>query len=290
MRDEDDDAELPHAGRPMSFLAASAWTIAAGLVSQIVVAITDAARPGAEGDLVNLTACIVLAYSVLIFGILRVYAPEASLRDVLGVRATSPWALLLSIAGGVALYPALDVIDDFINKRFPISADETERLDKLMQAATIRERVVLGVSLVVALPLFEELFYRGALFRGLRRARPEGLAVLTSAAFYAMSRGDLRGLPTAFVLGLFVGWLRGRSGSIAPSIAAHAAYNALPLVPIVLLGRKEEMTFGPKYAIGGAIAAAVCAWGAGMVYARGAQLCEVNSGSMSTNCTAPLRR
>jgi hypothetical protein len=263
--EHDDDEHVSASGRPMSFLAAAAWTIGIGLSARIAVEVTAGARPGAEDDLVNLTACYVLACSALLFGMLRLYSPHASLRDVLGMRATSPSGVLLSIAGGVVLYPALDLIDTYVTKRFPPSAEETERVGRLMQATTIGQRVVLLVSLMVVFPFFEEIFFRGGLFRGLRRARPEGLAVIASAAFYAMSHGDPRVLATTFILGLFTAWLRGRSGSVLPSIAANVAYNAVPLLPIAL--GKGDVNLGPKVAIAGAIAAAVFAWGAGMIFA-----------------------
>jgi membrane protease YdiL (CAAX protease family) len=116
------------------------------------------------------------------------------------------------------------------------------------------------------IPLGDQLFFNGIVFRGLRRGQAEGLAVLGSAALYALSRGDLRSLPTGLVLGLFAAWLRGRSGSLVPAVLAHVALNAVPLVPIAL--GKGEIEFGPRVAVGGVIVAAFCAWGAGMVFRR----------------------
>lgn len=88
---------------------------------------------------------------------------------------------------------------------------------------------------VVALP--EELFFRGFLHRLLEERFPParrwlgggiGLALLLSSAAFALvhlpKNGDPRALATFFP-GLLFGWMRSATGSIAPSVAVHAASN-----------------------------------------------------------------
>ena len=262
----DDDFDPPRSARRMTFLAAAAWSLGLGLVASLLVGITESARPGASLDLVNITACRVVASSVMLFVMLRVYAPDSSIRDVLGARPVSVLAGGLAIAVGALLSPGLAIVDDAVYARFPLPAEETDLLEKLMNVTSRGERFVLFASFVLVIPLCEELFYRGVLFRALRRGRPEGLAVLGTALLYALSRGDVRSLPTGLVLGLLTTWLRGRSGSLIPALLAHAALNAVPLVPLAL--GKGEVTIGGRLAVGGVLAAGVCVWGAAMVFAR----------------------
>lgn len=88
---------------------------------------------------------------------------------------------------------------------------------------------------VVALP--EELCFRGCLLGLLERRFPPkrrilgggvGLALVLSAAAFALihlpKAGDPRALATFFP-GLLFGWMRSATGSIAGSVAAHAASN-----------------------------------------------------------------
>lgn len=88
---------------------------------------------------------------------------------------------------------------------------------------------------VVALP--EELCFRGCLLGLLERRFPPkrrilgggvGLALVLSAAGFALvhlpKQGDPRALATFFP-GLLFGWMRSATGSIAGSVAAHAASN-----------------------------------------------------------------
>jgi membrane protease YdiL (CAAX protease family) len=89
--------------------------------------------------------------------------------------------------------------------------------------------------IVVALP--EELFFRGCLLELLERRFPPryrlagggiGLALFLSALAFAVVHlpkdGDPRALATFFP-GLLFGWMRSATGSIAPSVALHAASN-----------------------------------------------------------------
>ncbi len=88
---------------------------------------------------------------------------------------------------------------------------------------------------VVALP--EELCFRGCLLGLLERRFPPkrrilgggvGVALVLSAAAFALvhlpKAGDPRALATFFP-GLLFGWMRSATGSIAGSVAAHAASN-----------------------------------------------------------------
>ena len=261
----EDERTEPRRGRPMSFIAATVWSLAVGFVASLLVATTESFRPGAASDLVNITACKVgrrtrSSSSVM----LRYYSPNASIRDVLGVRSVSPVAAFFALAGGMALYPGLSLIDDAIYKRFPLGQEDTELLDRITQVTSLRERAILLVAFVIVIPLGDELFFNGVIFRGLRRGQAEGLAILGAAVLTAVARGDLRSIPTALVLSLFASWLRGRSGSLVPAVLAHVALNAVPLVPIAL--GKGEVEFGWRLAVGGMVVAGICAWAAGLVF------------------------
>ena len=87
-------------------------------------------------------------------------------------------------------------------------------------------------------PLAEELIFRGMLFHGLlhllRRwlAKPGWVVVVVIAGAFALSHLVKAGITpwqivTIFLIGCLYGWLRLDSGSTAPPLLAHAAYNAV---------------------------------------------------------------
>jgi len=85
-------------------------------------------------------------------------------------------------------------------------------------------------SVAVVTPLTEEVFFRGFLHATLRRHMgPLGGIVLSAAAFAAM-HGYAFGFLPLFVLGFLLAYLYERTGSLTPSIAAHAANNCYALL------------------------------------------------------------
>jgi membrane protease YdiL (CAAX protease family) len=84
---------------------------------------------------------------------------------------------------------------------------------------------LLALSLVPG--LCEELLFRGAILGLLRRRTPAWAAVLAQAIAFALLHALGARLPYTFALGLVLGTLVARSGSLAPAIVAHTAHNLL---------------------------------------------------------------
>lgn len=81
------------------------------------------------------------------------------------------------------------------------------------------------VMIAVVPPLSEELAFRGLIFGGLRRTLSVTDAFLISSFAFAMLHLSIPSLVTHFPLGLYLCWLRSRSGSLWPSVFAHACHN-----------------------------------------------------------------
>ena len=111
-----------------------------------------------------------------------------------------------------------------------------------------------ALSIVVVGPLAEELVFRGIIQTRLLRAMPPWTAVVLQAALFGIIHGTPIQIVYALLLGLALGFLRSRTGSILPGFAAHAAFNAMN-DPLGLLGGGA----GSWYAL--AVMAAVCAAG-----------------------------
>lgn len=86
---------------------------------------------------------------------------------------------------------------------------------------------ILGV--VVAASVTEEILFRGLVQRGLRHRLGRWPAILLTSLAFALCHLNLLGFLVLFALGLLLGWLYERSGSLWPPMAAHAANNLLAL-------------------------------------------------------------
>lgn len=90
---------------------------------------------------------------------------------------------------------------------------------------------VTGGYFVICLlaPLVEELVMRGAVLRALLQWKPGSpwLMIAVSALFFALIHMNPAQMPHAFVIGLLLGWMFWRTGSIVPGVAFHWANNTV---------------------------------------------------------------
>ena len=81
------------------------------------------------------------------------------------------------------------------------------------------------ILVIVAAPLFEEFLFRGLIFQGLRRTTGPVLAVLGSAALFALVHPPISVVPV-FGLGIAAAISFQQSGFLLAPIVTHAVYNA----------------------------------------------------------------
>ena len=94
------------------------------------------------------------------------------------------------------------------------------------------------VEFVVLAPLFEELAFRGLLFGTLRRRFNWSTSAGLSAGLFAIAHGyGVLGFISVFWSGLLWAWIYEKTGSLLPSMLAHAANNALVCVTILYFFR-----------------------------------------------------
>jgi membrane protease YdiL (CAAX protease family) len=79
---------------------------------------------------------------------------------------------------------------------------------------------------VLAAPLFEEFLFRGLVYQGLRRSVRPAVAVLGSAALFALVHPSFKLLPV-FVLGVATALSFRRSRLLWTSVLTHVVYNAI---------------------------------------------------------------
>lgn len=221
--------------RPLTFVFAALWAICAVTILQLGVIISEALRPGARHDVVTWAAAYVIAYSFVLFAILRVHEPESRIREVLALKSPGIVVTMLAIAAGTALAPISDAIEAAMLARYPPTPEVTESIEKLLAVETTGKRAALVAAMVVVIPLCEELFLRGALFTPLARVHSIGTVVFATTAYEVLGvvqspTAAAALLPAAILFSL----LRGRTGSVIPSVLARISFYAVQFVPIAM--------------------------------------------------------
>ncbi len=140
--------------------------------------------------------------------------------------ATIPAAILLA----AMLHPAMMVVGNVIRQLYPFSEQALQQLQPLnllLMDAPLWQMVLL-IGLVPA--VCEELAFRGFILSGLRHIGHKWTAIALTAAFFGAVHGILQQSIGAFVVGLMLGYIAVKTGSIWPAIAYHCTHNTLSVV------------------------------------------------------------
>lgn len=145
------------------------------------------------------------------------------------LRPREGWSLDLSPSLGallaLALWPALLWADAF-RARWLTDPRQEEMFAEIVAGNGL---LPLLLALGVLAPLAEELLFRGTVLPVFARAWGGRAAVPLSAALFAAFHLSAAQIVVPFLLGLVLGWLRLRTGSLWACVAAHAAHNAATL-------------------------------------------------------------
>ncbi|MEC7946195.1 MAG: CPBP family intramembrane glutamic endopeptidase, partial [Myxococcota bacterium] len=88
----------------------------------------------------------------------------------------------------------------------------------------------------VGAPLVEEVVFRGLVFSALARAGGEARAAVGSGVMFGLLHvAEPAAVGPLVVMGIVLGFLRARSGSLAPAVALHLGNNVLAM-GLVLAG------------------------------------------------------
>ena len=108
-------------------------------------------------------------------------------------------------------------------------------LELVLQARDPWALAGFAFTAVVLAPLFEETLFRGVLLPVLGQRWGAITGLVASALMFALAHLSLGELVPLLVLGLGLGWLRLRSGRLAPCVLMHALWNGLTFTNLMLL-------------------------------------------------------
>lgn len=151
----------------------------------------------------------------------------------LGLRGTGIVPLVACVLLGLALWPAAHevfLLSEWLGLS-SLGPQQSEAARAMLAQWEGLPLWLILLSLAVAPGLFEELAFRGFLFGSLSRALAPDRTILVSAVLFGLFHEVLtpgRFLASTFI-GLVLGWVRLRTGSILPCMALHMVHNGVLL-------------------------------------------------------------
>jgi membrane protease YdiL (CAAX protease family) len=236
-------AALPVARRPTLPVPLALLSLLVGGIAMLGIAGPAVSRLGTRPGLLVAEACLAAP------GVLGLAFLGVPLASSLGLRSPGRRVLGLALLAGGALWGASLGLFEVQSLLWPPSDEFLETFQRLHEA--LRPTSVLdGVASLTAIALVpaccEELLFRGVLLPSLARSWGPAVGVLGSAVLFGLihlmpvSTGDVSfyRVPFAFSVGVGLAILRLRTGSLLPSILAHATLNTITFLAAIPLAQE----------------------------------------------------
>ncbi|CAM2921313.1 CPBP family intramembrane glutamic endopeptidase [Hathewaya histolytica] len=155
---------------------------------------------------------------------------KKSLKDRLILKRIDFKCSLRIIACSIGSAMFLGSVVFSIQHKFPSYIKTTETIDSAQAS------VLAMVSIVIILPIFEEILFRGLVFDELRKSKKFKRALIIQAVLFGIMHGNsLQGL-YAFALGITYGLIYAWTKSLYGSMLAHIVFNLLgsSIFPMIL--------------------------------------------------------
>lgn len=108
---------------------------------------------------------------------------------------------------------------------------ENSKTESIQSHITPVNFLIAFVSASIISPLYEEIFYRGFLYRLLRSKLGITIGMLVSSfIFMIVHLPTYNVLPVTFVSGLVFSWTYEKTGSVIPGIVIHGTFNGIALI------------------------------------------------------------
>ncbi|MBN1998047.1 CPBP family intramembrane metalloprotease [candidate division KSB1 bacterium] len=148
---------------------------------------------------------------------------------------TIPFSIIIyTVFIALAVFILGDELDRIIDKFFPMPGDLRHSLENLFIINSWTDAVIIVFPAVIFAGVAEEMLFRGIVQRSLELQKEPAVAiVLTSVVFAIIHMNPWVSLQITF-LGLVLGYMAWKTGSILPAIILHAMNNLLSIILINL--------------------------------------------------------
>src|SRR5262245_12131511 len=148
--------------------------------------------------------------------------------------ATIPIAAILA----AALHPLLLWLNQGIAWLYPLNPLAAAKLGEI-EGMFLNAPLWQALAVICLAPaICEELAFRGFILSGLRQSGRDWTAIIITSAVFGLAHGILQQSLGAAVIGVVIGFIAVKSGSLWPGVAYHAVHNGLS----VCVGRLTLVT------------------------------------------------
>ena len=205
------------------------------LIGLIYVAVEAVLILTPYGDKIDTVGSMVLSELMIIVPCLLVFAfAHEGPVEVFALKGIKPGTIPFIIIATVLLFPLTSCLN-----MSTLFFTENRAGEIFVQLSDVPSWMFVAFA-AVAGPIFEELAFRGIIYRGLRKDGSALQAILISALLFGLFHMNLNQMVYATALGILFALLRETTGSVLASMIAHMTVNSEGVLSLVLSGMEAE--------------------------------------------------
>lgn len=179
-----------------------------------------AAGESESKSIMLLLECLI-ALPVLVF----VYIKRLRFLDIFRLRRTPIPTILLGALIGLGTSVVVHEMEQIIQLLIPMNPEIIEKVQRMLTFHTLTEGILLFFSAVLTASVAEEMLFRGFLQGALERQTNITRGIMSTALIFAIFHFNPWGFLEYMLIGVLFGVMVWKTGSILPSIVAHAVHN-----------------------------------------------------------------
>jgi membrane protease YdiL (CAAX protease family) len=148
--------------------------------------------------------------------------------DYLALKRPTGRTVLLAVIAAIAFNVLMHAVG-VVLVRPPVPASQNSDFRKAIEHGLL---FWLGAQVVISAPIWEEILFRGFLFRGWERTRYGAVAIGLTALLWALMhrRYQVFYIGQLFIFGLILGWVRWKTKSTITTMVMHGTSNLASVV------------------------------------------------------------
>lgn len=201
--------------------------VIAGVIIAIIASVRDQEVSEFVGD-ENYALSFVLTLAISLIGswIIFTYVKGKKNFRHLGLVKTSIDDMLTALPAYFVYFVIAFVVNIGLVAFSPeLNLDQAQ--DNAFESAGGFSLVIAFLTLVGIAPLYEELLFRGFVFRGVASRVGMWPAAISTSALFGLAHGQLNVAIDTFILGVVASWLVWKTKSIWPAIILHGIKNTV---------------------------------------------------------------
>jgi len=234
----------------VSFVATFlAFFIVHGSVSRSIITDPDSMTKVFESRVGMVLLILIPQISMILPSLLAAYLSPVEMRKRLSL-VRGHWPIWVWVAAAFAT-PLVGMVSSMIVGSFMQDSENLKLMGEAFRFHGQNGFLIPIAFLIGATPaICEELLFRGYVQTRLNRSWGPLLGIVVSSFLFAAFHMDLVHIIAVFPIGLYLGWLSWRSGSIYPAMLAHFVNNFISVVAVTLAPADQaEMIGAPTAAV-----------------------------------------